>query len=660
MSALGPMPDPNEKRKEVAKRFKESKEAVKEYLMGETNPEIGGEYEAVERVVTKGQVWDDYTLQPAFEVEEGEGTPFWRREKIYIEPIVKYPETGVVLLYANIYDSSSMNTLYAIETPEGGLDVFVSDTVKVNITPEKDNIGQDVLVARSVCVGGSASGTYTTVYKPNGVRLERFLPGATQNDIADLERLKKKAKPDYMAKIHQDNARELVEKFRNKAEGKTLEFAPKEEDIYYVLVGMEPVENASVSTQQVYEAGIPVTKDNHYREIIKQLEAEKGFVSSPQAVYDDVLQSAMFRADLKRIADIFCVSKNGRKFALDSGSAELHARWTPPQTLVKAENPKIEFSYWIDLGLKEPKHSGFSEYWGDIEAYSSASVAEGTHVPDSKANYHTNEIASVTGKVTVEKWIIQNHEDMRAQFDAYPEIDLIFEMPCFGGSYNIGVKFHYKRMILTPDEAERIAAESNMQYRDILKSEWDSKAFADIAVEMDEYVSKLKEKEEETVSLAERIEFHQENIKYIKESMEWLQKKLDEEKAQFTQQRERYNALAQDPAEREAKLRAAEENADLKDREYKALLAISIEQVSKEMFGVKALGEGETQEMRLDQREAEINKAEHEYELARAYAERLKKDSGMPSWERELGMEEASKEYNESVGRYEQMAYTLI
>ncbi|MBO7688048.1 MAG: hypothetical protein J6V72_16795 [Kiritimatiellae bacterium] len=582
LSALGPMPDAAKCKAERIAARKAAKQAVTECFRPEVNTKIGGWYEIEGKVVycrfpgrgekvnaMKGA--DDLEWRIVAATNQiGMASSVWSREKLYIRPLVKFSGSGLVVVYVNEDDKwSNLNADFnGLETEDGGIDIYKGGT-RVSLRPFVDADGESRLLIQQVsCAKDGSGSSCTAVYRPVGGADLEMLPGATKEELVSFEKMKndvdversakenvelwKKRKwtedqkrqmveaygadwaeggaqrklVENLSKIRTDPLKEAVEAFGKNLPKSSVRAMPKAKDVYYVLAGMEPIE---VSNKP--QTGVVFTRydetDSYCGDTRSKLERETRTSWDVKETIESVVQLAMFRCDMKSIGEIFCVNeKTGAKQALDHATSEVHLKWTPPSTIVKAEDAALTMPLWHEVSVNPFKHAKFGQ---------TASVRFGSYTPY-KYQVGPEKKETLTGRLADNGW-----------GSAKPEETIEFYVENLAGG-EMGIRYKYRRMVLTEEEAQRIAQETNGKFKDMMRSEWESQNFADAERAVDEYAARLAAAEEETSDKLDRIAF-------IKENMKWEQENMKRLKEQMAQERE---LAKQYVAERKAAYKDAE------------------------------------------------------------------------------------------------------
>jgi hypothetical protein len=577
LAALGPMPDPSKIKEERRAKRKAAEQAMQEYFGVQSK--IGGWYEAVGPELTgKPAVLD---AKGKVVEEAGDWTMIESKKMLYIRPLFKYQSTRLTVVYVNIYDDAltpDINVVSMLDDAGGGLSSFSSE-FRTTYTPFHDEDGNECLSVKSLGVdpvhGLSASSTlYRRVEGVEGDDLyghtkDKVLGSASKFDRYNAEAAKDKFDKigaETWCKLRSDELKEHVEDYRENMEealGKKRSAAdmPFAKDVYYVLVGIEPSKSARVSplTNGVTRAYTTSTSEEWkwYEEQRDKIEpppmeerlqigggtklVRKFGYDAPkvQEHSENVVMNAMFRHDVKRIEEKYFISKrSGKKMQLDSGSAELHTRWMPPTTVVRVTDNKFKIPFWAQSSVKPMKHSKMTQgvRAGCYAKYGESGTAEKSCCKDCEKIFGPGE----QGKVELEgelAWHDFNskNEIVMTHIDPQMSVELCVSAMAGGKDLDVmgtmGIRYKFKRMVLSEEEAERIAKETAANFTDAMRSEWDSQEFASVASQIDEYVANLKTKEDEAVSLGERIALHEENKRWIQENIrrreEQMQKELE-------------------------------------------------------------------------------------------------------------------------------------
>lgn len=538
MEALGQMPDPVEIGAERTARRKAAEEAVQEYFGAELESGIGGWYEPVGLTLAGRPAVLDKKGNMV-----GEEPNWWCQEPgepFYIRPLFKYPDTGVVVIYINQYDGSipDMNLVKGLECEDGSF-MVIDRYSRTMYSLYRDEEGTEFLsVKRSDFNGRNGPDgicVYSTLYKYIGGADLTYLPGSEGNDVVALSPFDRKnpAKDDVAfaeawGRLYADEVKDAVEVFQEKLDnaiGKDNLPAdmPYAKDIYYVLSGMEHV----TGKRKELESGsgtFPVyPTDSHYEDTIEKLE---GVTSrSFKGNRDLAVQKGMFRCDIKRVDKVYDERGDGRLTPLDTGTAESHIYWMPPPPVLRGLDSRYTISFWPSVEISPPGHAKMHMGW---------LVRCGTTWQGEEFSEEFREIDR--GEKQAAGTLV--HPFVHA-LEFYPEIGLDFILTMrsgvdgFGDYASLSVRYNYKRMVLTPEEAERIAGEVSRKCKEELMAELDSVQFALAARQIDDFAARLRAQDEETVSRADRAEFHRENIRWSEECAERLRKQMAEERENY-------------------------------------------------------------------------------------------------------------------------------
>lgn len=586
LSALGPMPDAAKCKEERVEARKAARKAVTEYFRPAVNAKIGGWYEIEGNIVyskipeppEKGKAKkgaDDLEWRiVAASNRVGITQNVWNQEKFYIRPLVKLGDTGIVVVYVNEHDKyPSLNADFnALETEGGGLDIYkgtafdilpckegevprmkVKQLERVALRPFVDEDGNSRLLVQFTSYGKGGGSCSTAIYRPVGGEDLEKLPGASKPDIVEFAKMRDdvdmvlKAKKtvegwkdrkwtedqkeqmvktygkDWLTtaesqvaanlmKLRTDAMKEAIECFKEWFPKAPFTEMPKAKDVYYVLTGMEPID-----VKEKPQTGVVLTHykktDSYCNDICRQLEIETKFSWDVKDTIESVVQLAMFRCDLKDIAEIFCVNKtSGAKQALDHATSEVHLKWTPPSTILKAEDGTLTMPVWHEITVNPFKHAKF------VQTAPVRLVVDGSTSSSQVYKIGPETKDTLTSKMMVNGWGTVKPEEM-----------VEFYVGNLAGG-EMGIRYRYRRMVLTEEEAAKIAQKTNGKFKDIMRKEWASQDFADAERVIDEYAARLSAAEEETVDKLDRIAFIKENIRWQEENMKRLKEQMAKER----------------------------------------------------------------------------------------------------------------------------------
>lgn len=586
LSALGPMPDAAKLKEARVEARRAARKAVTEYFRPAVNTKIGGWYEIEGNIVyskipeppEKGKAKkgaDDLEWRiVAASNRVGITQNVWNQEKFYIRPLVKLGDTGIVVVYVNEHDEyPSLNADFnALETEGGGLDIYkgtafdilpckegevprmkVKQLERIALRPFVDEDGNSRLLVQFTSYGKGGGSCSTAIYRPAGGEDLEMLPGASKPDIVEFAKMRddvddvlharrmvegwrtkkwtkeqkeqmeqaygkdwlNSAEPQVAAKLMKlrtDAMKEAIECFKEWFPKAPFTEMPKAKDVYYVLAGMEPIDVKEKPQAGVLSAHYDKT-DSYCGDTRSRLERETKSSWDVKDTIESVVQLAMFRCDLKDIAEIFCVNKtSGAKQALDHATSEVHLKWAPPSTILKAEDGTLTMPVWHEITVNPFKHAKY-----EPTAKVRLAVNDSTYCSQVyKVGPQTKD--TLTTKLIVSGWGIVN-----------PEETIEFYVSRLAGG-EMGIRYRYRRMVLTEEEAAKIAQETNGKFKDIMRKEWASQDFAEAERAVDEYAAKLSAAEEETVDKLDRIAFIKENIRWQEENMKRLKEQMAKER----------------------------------------------------------------------------------------------------------------------------------
>ena len=572
LEALGEMPDPAKIKAGRLARRKAAEQTMRDYFGVQTK--IGGWYEA-EGMMLAGK---PAILDAKGKVVEDAGD--WEivkppKKMLYIRPLYKYESTGLTVVYINDYDDNlSINAVSMVDDAGGGLSRFSNDS-RTTYTPFRDDDGNEFLSEKTVSAG-SARGIWvqTVLYR----RIEGMegdnLYGHTKDTVLGTVAKFHKYNPvsatnkydkiavDTMCRLRSEELKKTIEEYQEEMDekvGKKKSVAdmPFAKDVYYVLTGIEPSKSVRVNplTTGVTRAFCGAEAGDWYAEqrdkiepppMEEQLQVGGGTKLVRKFGYDapeilshseNVVQNAMFRHDVKRIEERYFISKrSGKKMQLDSGSAELHTRWMPPTTVVRATDNKFRISFWAESSVQPTKHCVMTQgvKVGCYAKYGKSGDVERSGCTSFEKTYGNGE----QGKTEIEgelAWHDVNTKNEILKTHLIPEMSVELCVSAMAGGKELermgtmGIRYKYKRMILTEEEAERIAKETVASFTDAMRNEWDAQEFASVSSQIDEYVANLKVKEEEAVALGERIALHEENKRWLQENIKRREEQMRKE-----------------------------------------------------------------------------------------------------------------------------------
>lgn len=586
LSALGPMPDAAKCKEERVEARKAARKAVTEYFRPAVNTKIGGWYEIEGNIVyskipeppEKGKAKkgaDDLEWRiVAASNRVGITQNVWNQEKFYIRPLVKLGESGIVVVYVNECDDHpSLNADFnALETEGGGLDIYkgtafdilpckegevprmkVKQLERVALRPFVDEDGNSRLLVQFTSYGKGGGSCSTAIYRPVGGEDLEMLPGASKPDVVEFAKIRddvdmvlkakktvdgwkdRKWTEDQKARMvktygkdwlttaesqvaanlmkpRTDAMKEAIECFKEWFPKAPFTEMPKAKDVYYVLAGMEPIDVKEKPDTSVRSAHYTTT-DSHCGDMRSKLETETRVRWELKDTIQSVVQLAMFRCDMKNIGEIFCLNeKSGAKQALDHATSEVHLKWTPPSTILKAEDGTLTMPVWHEITVNPFKHAKF------VQTAPVRLVVDG-----STSSSQVYKIGPETKDTLTSKMIVNGWGTVK------PEETVEFYVGNLAGG-EMGIRYRYRRMVLTEEEAAKIAQETNGKFKDIMRKEWASHDFADAERAIDEYAARLSAAEEETGDKLDRIAFIKENIRWQEENMKRLKEQMAKER----------------------------------------------------------------------------------------------------------------------------------
>ncbi len=586
IAALGPMPDAAKLKEARVEARKAARKAVTEYFRPTVNTEIGGWYElegkvarcdipAPDKAKSKKGLADELTWE-IFTPSNYVGHSLWAREKFYIRPLVKLGDSGVVVVYVNEGDDHpSLNADFnALETEGGGLDIYkgtafdilpckegevprmkVTHLQRIALRPFVDEDGNSRLLVQYMSYGKSGGACHTAIYRPAGGDDLEMLPGSSKPDIVEFAKIRddvdmvlkakkivegwkdKKWTEDEKAqmvkaygkdwltnvepklaanlmKLRTDAMKEAVECFKEWFPKAPFTEMPKAKDVYYVLSGMEPIDVKKKPNPALMSKDYEWT-DSHYRETVAKATDGRGASSGIEGTLQSAVQLAMFRCDVKRIGEIFYLNKEtGLRLALDHATSEIHLRWAPPSTILRADDGAFTMPLWHQVAVNPFKHAKISDY---VEVWGNAGRGE-VFSKEYKIGPEVKE--TLSGRLGGGGW----------KGEAKPEETFEFHVGNLAGG-EMGIRYRYRRMVLTEEEAAKIAQDTNGKFKDMMRKEWESQNFAEAEKAVDDYAARLSAAEQETVDRGDRIAFIKENIRWQEENMKWLKEQMDKERA---------------------------------------------------------------------------------------------------------------------------------
>ena len=578
LAALGEMPDPNAVKKQRLAQRKAAEQAMLDYFGVQTK--LGGWYEAMGvELAGKPAILD---AKGKVVKEAGDWAITEPKKMLYIRPLYKYPKAGLTVVYVNDYDDQiDINAISMVDDAGGGFARFTSES-RTTYTPFRDEDGNECLSVKTLYSNSyrgieAVSVLYRRVEGVEGENVYGHTKDKVLGTIKNFDKFNPefatneydKIGVDMMCKMKADGLKTAMESYQKNLEknlGKNNSIAdmPFAKDVYYVLSGMEPTKyyNSEPITNGVRASfcsidveGEARARYNEQRDKVEPPPMEERpqpdgtRILMPKRGYDapwveehseNIVLNALFRCDLKRIEEKYFFSKrSGKKMQLDSGSAELHTRWMPPTTVVRVTDNKFKMPFWAEVSVKPTKHIPMKQGVKMLNFTRYAIHPPGGRYGASEfdKNYEHDFTEGKHENVEVSGPLVHcatNGEHL-VRMDVPNETQVeFFVMPIAGGSClremgTMGIRYKFKRMVLTEEEAERIAKETVASFTNAMRNEWDAQEFASVASQVDEYVSNLKTKEVEAASLGERIALHEENKRWLQENIKRREEQMQKE-----------------------------------------------------------------------------------------------------------------------------------
>ena len=564
--ALGPMPDPVEERKKAAREYAEAKKTIIEFFG--PGQKVRGWYEAVgntlkgrfkmakngETPVPKDKAFDEED----FELYTPEAnTDFIRRDKIYINPLVSLKDKGIDFIYLNDRDLSDehpyRNVRVGTIADDGSIEMvegseFSGSPKKLVITPFIDDGGKECIKVRKLTLGEKYGYFSTAVFRYVGGGDEENLPCKTAGKTLRRDNIIAKVSEENYVKNSAESQKVSVRLFNENLKRspiKDVTDCPSVKDVHYVL---DKVSSDGLRASFLKKSWLVTGKylyqgreyDSEFARKIRKIHGDfKRVTVGPDRTWEYIVDSGKFKCLVRRTDETYwdiVPRSTGEKmrFYIGKGNGYIDFRWEAPSALINLEDGKCSFNFWYRIDWNEPSDVAmFEPLQVDLMGLS--------RKEQTKSGYCRN----TSGKFSFKGNILYVREYEHA-IECSPTRKAWLHV--WVGNKLVGAEFFYKRVIMPADEAAALANLAAVKFKEEAKSEWnDTKleqqmAEADAAKQAEKDLAEAARKEQEEekkkspegdgakaaeAEKEETKEFHQNNIKWIDETIERLQKQLD-------------------------------------------------------------------------------------------------------------------------------------
>ncbi len=584
LAGLGEMPKAQEVKEARVARRKDAEAAVREYLMAEPSQKICGWYEAVGMRLEgpngkprRGRQTDKKALAAArWELHEPEeqkdaSSSFWFGKRFYIRPIVKFEETGISVMYINMWpyqkdddkgvpDTAWHNYKLAIEGDDGNLVFFwrSGEGGRVTIKPILSETGEDLIsvVYSGVGIEGRCG---SLVFRRTGGGTEDILPDALGEDshLTFEKALEYHSAPGKAASYAEDMKSLMDGKdgFNKRVQGVLVHEMPPAKDVYYVLENAVATGNLAVEGARQQGTFGWHSTDDHYTQMLRKLAGtvESGpHKGQPRELRGlkglklekPVVQTGLFSRSEKWVAQVYfhfddrqlgdMTKFAGKNVPLDSFSKTLNVRWMPPPAVIRAQDGMVKMEYWLSSTCKRFAHAE-CELGNKISINSEWGGGESWTFPMSTNAHDVVEVGFVTTpeKIRGMKSDPERQPDSKnkrrnyCHFYAPSEVILHVDVQTIWGK--AGAAYKYRRMVLTEEEAQKLLSENGGKMVESVRKEWDADEFKKVSEQIDEYLASLKKAEKHVEGVAESVAARREYMKFIEGNMERLEADMAKE-----------------------------------------------------------------------------------------------------------------------------------
>ena len=557
--ALGPMPDPAQERKKAAKEYAEAKKTIMELFGPEQK--VRGWYEAVgnslrgtfkmakkgETPVPKEKAFDDqdFTLNiPTNTLET------WQRDKIYISPLAGFKDKGVEFFYVN--DSDMRGTT----ADDGSIELFLGSDIggssqKIVITPFIDDGGKECIKVRKLNFTKTYGSFSTAVYRYAGGGDEENLPSGNVDETVPRDDIIAKISDEGYVKKEAERLAESMRKFNEDVKRSPIKDVgdlPFAKDVHYVLDKVSGDDMWAglggrwfVSTKVLVRLDDP--PEAYFTMLKDQYKRYMRVKSDPEKIIEYIVDSGRFKCLARRTDEIYweirpdSTGKRERAF-LEKGTGYIDFRWETPSALISLEDGNYSFNLWYRIDWKSPPNNlMFTHFTVELIGFSTTPLKKEMDCENS------------SGKIAFKGSCLDKLEG-NTSIKCRPTKKA--RLSLWVGDRLAGTEFFYKRVVMPADEAAAVANLAAVKFKEEAKSEWhetkleEQIADADAAKQAEKELAEANEKawkeweeknarSREDAKAAEAAkketkEFHQNNIKWIDETIERLKKQLGEAK----------------------------------------------------------------------------------------------------------------------------------
>lgn len=553
LDALGPMPDPKEEKAKDAADYKEAKRTLRMYYGPEAK--IGGWYEAVGKSLSGTMNMAKKGEAPVPKEKAFEGKDFrvyiptnnvevWRRDKIYIRPLVGFKDKGIDFVYVNSTNPDlerlgAVNVLNGIIADDGAIEIFpVGGKEKITVTPYIDDNGKDCILVRKLSYGVFSSAMYRYV----GGGDEEMLPGKDAGKTVPWADMVAGISSEKYVRSKAEDLAEAVNKFNEwlpRMPIRDVENLPLAKDVHYVLdkVTNEEMRSGFGSRwfcSKKHELQHIDDKGEYYKELKKRYGTAYFLKSGvPGNLRKYVVDTGRFKCLARRTDDIFwdiVTNKKGdERVFFSRGTGHINFMWETPSALIDLENGNYSMNVWHSINMSPP-HGEMMFELGEVRF---AGLSRNTHEKSIEC------YDSSSGKIEFKGSILDRYSKSDG-LKCPPKITarLLVEL----GSGVAGCEFTYKRVVMPADEAVAVANMSAVRFKEDAKSEWHGSeleekiAETDAAEKAERELAEAEEKARKEIEAAksaaaqaekeekeQTIAFHKENIKFIEGTIERLE-----------------------------------------------------------------------------------------------------------------------------------------
>ena len=558
--ALGPMPDPDEERKKAAKEYADAKKTIMELFGPEQK--VRGWYEAVGNSlsgylkmakkgatpVPKEKAFDDQDFKLNVPTNTAD---FCLRDKIYIRPLASFKDRGVEFIYINQYDlddsesSWRSNVKNGTIADDGSIEMF-QGAKKIKITPFVDESGKECIKVRTFKSGNFS----TAIYRYAGGGDEENLPGKNFDKTVPLDDIIAEMSKKETVKSRAEDLAQDRKKFDEgiqRSPIKDVGDLPFAKDVHYVLDKVSDDDMWSslgarwfASTKALVRIDDPPKA--YFTMLNEQYKRHMKVSRYPEKEIEYIVDSGRFKCLARRTDEIYwdilpdSKSKRERVF-LEKGTGYIDFRWETPSALINLKDGNYSFNLWYRIDWKSPPNNlMFTHFTVELIGFSTTPLKKEMDCENS------------SGKIAFKGSCLDKLEG-NTSIKCRPTKKA--RLSLWVGDRLAGTEFFYKRVVMPADEAAAVANLAAVKFKEEAKSEWhetkleEQIADADAAKQAEKELAEAARKEQEEkkspegddakaaeAAKKETKEFHQNNIKWLDESIERLKKQLGEAKTQ--------------------------------------------------------------------------------------------------------------------------------